>query len=66
VVTKLVATETQIIMLTATLPPSEEDELFRRMHFHLEQIKMFRAPTARTNVAYRVVKVGKEAKKLEI
>ncbi|KAI2474403.1 ATP-dependent DNA helicase Q5, partial [Pyrenophora tritici-repentis] len=30
---KLVAVETQMVMLTATLPPSEEDELFRRMHF---------------------------------
>jgi superfamily II DNA helicase RecQ len=30
---QLVAAETQIVMLTATLPPSEEDKLFRRMHF---------------------------------
>jgi superfamily II DNA helicase RecQ len=62
----LVAAETQIVMLTATLPPSEEGELFRRMHFDSEQVKMFRAATARTNVAYRVVKVGKEAKKQEV
>jgi superfamily II DNA helicase RecQ len=55
---RLVAAETQMVMLTATLPPSEEYELFRRMHFNIEQVKMFRAPTARTNVAYRVVKVG--------
>ena len=59
---RLVAAETQIVMLTVTLPPSEEDELFRRMHFDPEQVKMFRAPTTRTNVAYRVVKVGKGAK----
>jgi hypothetical protein len=45
-------------MLTATLPPSEEGKLFRRMHFVLEQVKMFRAPTAQTNVAYYVVKIG--------
>jgi superfamily II DNA helicase RecQ len=63
---KLVAAETQMVMLTATLPPSEEDELFRRMHFDPEQVNMFRAPTARTNVAYRVVKVGQEAKKQEV
>jgi superfamily II DNA helicase RecQ len=63
---KLVAAETQIVMLTATLLPSEEDELFCRMHFNLEQVKMFRAPTAQTNVAYRVVKVGQEAKKQEV
>jgi hypothetical protein len=30
---RLVAAETQIVMLTAILPPSEKDELFRRMHF---------------------------------
>jgi superfamily II DNA helicase RecQ len=51
---RLVAAETQIVMLTATLPPGEEDELFRRMHFERDQVKMFRAPTARTNVAYCV------------
>jgi superfamily II DNA helicase RecQ len=61
-----VAAETQIVMLTATLPPSEEGELFRRMHFDPEQVKMFRAPTARTNVAYGVAKVGMEAKKQEV
>jgi superfamily II DNA helicase RecQ len=63
---KLVAAETQIVMLTATLPPSEEGELFRRMHFDPEQVQMFRAPTARINVAYRVVKVGQQAKKQEV
>jgi hypothetical protein len=45
-------------MLTATLLLSKESELFRHMHFNLEQVKMFRAPTARTNVVYRVVKIG--------
>jgi hypothetical protein len=29
---KLVVAETQMVMLTATLPPSKEDELFRRMY----------------------------------
>jgi superfamily II DNA helicase RecQ len=60
---KLAAAETQIVMLTATLPPSEEDELFRRMHVERDQVGLFRAETARTNVAYRVVRVGKAAKK---
>jgi superfamily II DNA helicase RecQ len=63
---RLVAAETQIVMLIATLPPSEEEELFRRMHFNSEQVKMFRALTARTNVAYRVVKVGQRVKKQEV
>jgi superfamily II DNA helicase RecQ len=30
---RVVAAETHIVMLTATLPLSEEDELFQRMHF---------------------------------
>jgi hypothetical protein len=30
---KLAAAETQMVLLTATLPLSEEDELFERMHF---------------------------------
>jgi superfamily II DNA helicase RecQ len=38
---RLVAAETQIVMLTATLPLSEEDELFRRMHFERDQVKIF-------------------------
>jgi superfamily II DNA helicase RecQ len=62
----LVAAETQMVLLTATLPPSEEDELFRRMHFDPDQVKVFRAETARTNVAYRVIKVGKAARKQEV
>jgi superfamily II DNA helicase RecQ len=53
-------------MLTATLPLSEEDELFRRMYVEREQVDLFRAETARTNVAYRVIRVGKAAKKKEV
>jgi superfamily II DNA helicase RecQ len=63
---KLVAAETQMVLLTATLPPSEEKELFRRMHFDLEQVKMFRMLTARTNIAYYVVTVKKERKRQEV
>lgn len=55
---KLVAAGTQMVLLTATLPPTEKEELYRRMHFQREQVKMFRASTARTNVRYRVIKVG--------
>jgi superfamily II DNA helicase RecQ len=63
---KLASAETQIVMLTATLPPSEEDELFRRMYVERDQVDLFRAETARTNVAYRVIRVGKAAKKKEV
>jgi len=63
---KLASAETQMVMLTATLPPSEEDELFRRMYVERDEVDLFRAETARTNVAYRVIRVGKAAKKKEV
>ena len=55
---RLVTAETQMVLLTATLPPSEEEELWRRMHFNKDQIKRFRARTARVNIAYQVIKVS--------
>jgi superfamily II DNA helicase RecQ len=63
---KLASAKTQIVMLTATLPLSEEDELFRRMYVKRDEVDLFRAETARTNVAYRVIRVGKAAKKKEV
>jgi superfamily II DNA helicase RecQ len=63
---KLAAAQTQMVLLTATLPPSEEDALYRRMHFEREQVKMFRAATTRSNIAYRVVRVGKAVKAKEV
>jgi RecQ family ATP-dependent DNA helicase len=62
---KLVAAETQMVLLTATLPPSEEEELYRRMHFERDQVKIFRADTTRKNIAYRVVTIGKKARQKE-
>jgi superfamily II DNA helicase RecQ len=63
---KLAAAKTQMVMLTATLPPIKEDELFRRMYVKRDQVALFRAETARTNVAYQVVRVGTAAKKKEV
>jgi superfamily II DNA helicase RecQ len=63
---RLAAAKTQMVLLTATLPPSEEDELFRRMYVEREQVTLFQAATARTNVAYQVIQVGKAAKKKEV
>jgi superfamily II DNA helicase RecQ len=54
------------VLLTATLPLSKEKELFQRMHFELEQVKMFRAPTTRTNIAYQVVRVERKRKRQEV
>lgn len=60
---KLVGAETQMILLTATLPPSKEEELFRRMHFDRDQVKLFRDTTSRTNIAYSVIHVAEEVMK---
>jgi superfamily II DNA helicase RecQ len=63
---RLVAAETQMVMLTATLPPSEENELFRRMHFERDQVKIFQARTTRSNVAYQVIGIDKVLKKQKV
>jgi superfamily II DNA helicase RecQ len=62
---KLVAAETQIVLLTATLPPSEEEELYYRIHFERDQVKIFQADTTRKNIAYRVVTISKKARQKE-
>jgi superfamily II DNA helicase RecQ len=61
-----VAAKTQIVILTATLPPSEENKLFRRMHFERDQVKIVRARTTQTNVAYQVMRVDKRLQKQEV
>jgi superfamily II DNA helicase RecQ len=59
---RLVTAGTQMILLTATLPPSEEMELYQRMHFSAVQVKMIRASTTRINVRYQVIKVEGSAR----
>ncbi|KAN0072377.1 RecQ superfamily II DNA helicase [Elaphomyces granulatus] len=51
---KLVAAKTQMVLLTATLPPCEEGRLFERMHFQPSSVSMFRTRTSRPNIAYGV------------
>jgi RecQ family ATP-dependent DNA helicase len=57
----------QMVCLTATLPPSKEAELWRRMHFRAEEVRLFRAVTRRRNVRYAVKEIngGDEAEKRE-
>lgn len=51
---RLVQARTQMVWLTATLPPSMEAELCRRMKHDRAAVTIYRARTSRSNVAYRV------------
>jgi RecQ family ATP-dependent DNA helicase len=52
---------TQLIFLTATLPPRDEAEFFRVMHISAKDVRMFRAPTTRKNIQYQVRESGPES-----
>jgi hypothetical protein len=60
---RLTAAEMQMVLLTATLPPIEEDELYRRMHYERGQVRMFKRPTKKMNVAYQTIQISQSAKK---
>jgi superfamily II DNA/RNA helicase len=62
---ELARAETQMILLTATLPPCKEDILWKRMSWKADEVKMFRMPTARKNIRYSVVRPGARLKKSE-
>jgi RecQ family ATP-dependent DNA helicase len=62
---QLMTAETQMILLTATLPPTKEAELQRRMGWAEGQMKIFRAPTVRTNIKYRVLDAGRYSRQRE-
>ncbi|KAH3002693.1 hypothetical protein KXW60_006664 [Aspergillus fumigatus] len=51
---KLVRARTQMVWLTATLPPSMEEELCQRIKHDQTAVTIYRARTSRLNVAYRV------------
>src|SRR5277367_6555500 len=48
---------TQLIFLTATLPPKDEDEFSKAMRIPQEYVHMFRGPTTRRNIRYQVQEV---------
>ena len=52
---RLAYAETQMLLLTATLPPSEEQTLFDRMYWRRDEARLIRASTVRPNIAYSVV-----------
>jgi superfamily II DNA helicase RecQ len=49
---EIVQWKTQMIFLTATLPPKDEEEFFRAVHIPQEGIHMFYSPTTRRNIHY--------------
>ena len=51
----LVEAKSAMILLTATLPPSKEADLWHRMHFQPEEVQMFGARTTRKNVRYQIM-----------
>jgi len=61
----LVNVKAQMVLLTATLPPSKEKELWRRMSFEETKVTLFRARTVRKNVKYQVVKVKGDCREKE-
>jgi superfamily II DNA helicase RecQ len=58
---------TQLVYLTATLPPRDEAEFFKVMRIPTkggiptDEVHMFRAPTTRTNIAYQVRESGPDS-----
>ncbi|KAH1416812.1 hypothetical protein KXX32_009757 [Aspergillus fumigatus] len=51
---QLVQARTQMVWLTATLPPSIEDELCQQMKHDRAAVTIYRAQTSRPNMAYQV------------
>ena len=51
----MIGAESSMVLLTATLPPSKEQELWKRMHYQAEHVHMFRARTTRSNVRYQIM-----------
>jgi superfamily II DNA helicase RecQ len=62
---ELARVETQMVLLTVTLPPCKEGLLWKRMSWRADEVKMFRMPAARKNIRYRVVKAGNRLKREE-
>src|SRR5206468_1182950 len=55
-----------MVLLTATLPPTKEGEVWRRMNFLKEEVRLFRARTRRRNIRYGLKDVsGYEAEEKE-
>jgi superfamily II DNA or RNA helicase len=56
----LVSAHTQMLLLTATLPPCDEPQLVSRMFWRPGEVRMIRASTVRPNIEYSVVQGCRE------
>ena len=56
----LVSAHTQMLLLTATLPPCDESQLISRMFWRPDEVRMIRASTVRPNIEYSVVQGCRE------
>lgn len=63
---KLAMAETQVVLLTATLPPAEEDRLFERMYWRRQEVHIVRASTVRQNIQYSVIDGGQTPGEKEV
>jgi superfamily II DNA or RNA helicase len=57
---EMVQIGTQMIFLTATLPPQDKEEFFHAIQIPQECVHMFRGCTSRRNIQYRVHEVEEE------
>ena len=46
-----------MVMLTATLPPADEDRFIKRMWMQSGDVQIFRATTTRRNIQYRTYRI---------
>ncbi|KAK3620760.1 hypothetical protein LTR56_020749 [Elasticomyces elasticus] len=64
---KLSIAETQMVLLTTTLPPHLENKLFERMFWQREEVTLIRGSTVRPNIVHSVVDGrGVEARKAQL
>jgi len=57
---EIVQIGTQLVFLTATLPPQDEEEFFQAIQIPQESVHMFRSATSCRNIHYRVHEVEGE------
>lgn len=57
---QLSSAHTQMLLVTATLAPSDEQQLFRRMFWQPDEVTLIRTSTVRPNIEYSVIDSDEE------